>query len=62
MLNKEKEIENIKICLIGDSIFDVQVDMHSMGKSPKENMISKLFEEDIFCEEFWQLQTIYPIL
>ena len=50
MLNKEKEIENIKICLIGDSIFDVYRYVSPMGKSPKENMISNLFEkEDIFC-------------
>ena len=50
IISKENEIKDIKICLIGDSIFDVYRYVSPMGKSPKENMISNLFnKEDIFC-------------
>ena len=50
ILNNDKEIANLKICLIGDTIFDIYRYVSPMGKSPKENMISNLLnKEDIFC-------------
>ena len=43
ILKYQKKIENLKVCLIGDSIKDIYKFVSPLGKSPKENLISNLF-------------------
>ena len=50
ILDASSDISDLKICLIGDTIFDVYKYVSPMGKSPKENVISNLLDkEDAFC-------------
>ena len=50
ILNASSDINNLKICFIGDTIYDVYKYVSPMGKSPKENIISNLLDKkDVFC-------------
>ena len=46
ILQNEKNISNLKICLVGDTIIDIYKFVSPLGKSPKENVISNLLIDE----------------